>query len=438
MAVAYEKLVPALKTLLSEPAIDELGRRVAFIRRLRRVVASWFVWAVVLSRFGPGRPGFEQARDWYRQLTGTRVWPRPFQMRFKQRAAVALFQRAFAQAVGPWRTDRPRPAHPLARRFPDVVAVDSTLVQVADGLRAVFPGTRAAAASLKVLLAISVFGALPLAARVVAGHRHDMRLFPGLSRFRPGTLLLFDKGFVAYSRLRAIARANLHYLAPMRFNGNALIVGVHYAPKRLRRAVAGGPASGVRLRDVLSAHTRIGKPYDLEVLVIPSRGTDRAPVRARLVIVPGPRGEQRPYLTTLAADAWAPAVLAEVYRLRWQIELVFKELKQDLHLQELPSKDPHAVQIFAWASLIALAVSRTITSCFGSLSQLVGLTAALRPKLLTRALRGTIRLLGALLRAPRGLAATVLPLFVSELLRDVRSTDTDRLDSFARLRPMLA
>jgi len=70
MAVAYEKVVPALKQLSIEATIDEVGRRVAFIKRLRAVIAGWFVWAVVLSRFGHGQPGFEQARDWCTKLTG--------------------------------------------------------------------------------------------------------------------------------------------------------------------------------------------------------------------------------------------------------------------------------------------------------------------------------------------------------------------------------
>ena len=52
MPVRYDKLVPALKHLLDEERIDLVGRSVAFIRRLRQLRASAFVWAVVLSRFG--------------------------------------------------------------------------------------------------------------------------------------------------------------------------------------------------------------------------------------------------------------------------------------------------------------------------------------------------------------------------------------------------
>ena len=90
MSVRYDKLVRALKAVLPEETLSALGRAVAFIRRLREIRASIFVWSVVLSRFGSGLPAFEQARQWYRRLGGTEFWPRPFQMRFKSAAAVRL------------------------------------------------------------------------------------------------------------------------------------------------------------------------------------------------------------------------------------------------------------------------------------------------------------------------------------------------------------
>lgn len=97
MSVRYDKLVPALKTLLPDDTLSTIGRAVAFIRRLREIRASVFVWSVVLSRFGDGRPAFEQARQWYGRLAGATLWPRPFQMRFKSRAAVRLLERTWVQ-----------------------------------------------------------------------------------------------------------------------------------------------------------------------------------------------------------------------------------------------------------------------------------------------------------------------------------------------------
>lgn len=434
MKVAYDKLIPALKHRLPKRSLDLLGRSVDFIRRLRSVRASTFVWAVVLSRFGHGLPGFEEARRWYEELGGEAIWRRPFQMRFKTPAAVALLERSFDRAVAGWRGSQGRmPAHPLARKLADVVAVDSTLVQVADDLADVFPGTRATPASLKVLLSMSVFGSLPLAAKLYAGHRHDQILFPALDLFRKGTLLLFDKGFVAYERLRSIAAADLFYLCPMRLNGRAIIEGINQGPKKVRTALKQTPKH-LSLRDVLPRDKRIRKAWDLNVVI---RGGNKRVYRTRLVIVPGPKGVQRPYLTNLPAAEWEPSALKELYRLRWQIELVFRELKQDLNLTSVPTKDPHAAQCLVWASLLALAVSRTVSSWLCPPVNLVGLAAPIRPSLVSRALRGCAYLLGRALRTKGARLAVILEVLAHRLAYEVHILERKREDSFVRLKGLL-
>jgi hypothetical protein len=106
-------------------------------------------------------------------------------MRFKASSAVRLFEQAFEQAVSPWRKSMAR--HPLARHFPDIVAWDSTLVQVNDALSYCFWGTRLMAASLKVLLGVSLWGLRPVTAKVVPGHEHDGSFDPPLEQFRKRT-----------------------------------------------------------------------------------------------------------------------------------------------------------------------------------------------------------------------------------------------------------
>lgn len=438
MRTDYDKLIPSLKKLLPARRLNLLGRSVSFIRRLREITASAFVWSVILSRFGSGRPGFEQARQWHKRLTRKVVWPRPFQMRFKSAQAVKLFEAAFEQSVLAWRTARStRPKHPLAKKFPDVVAVDSTVVTVSDCLRKVFKGGSGALASIKVQFAISLFGLLPLWAKLQPGNQQDMKSFPPLDLFRKGVLYLFDKGYSAYHRLRSIAETDSYYLCPMRINGNPKIVAVHNAPAKVRKALKRHP-EGVPLRSMLPKETRPRRAWDLEVSLRIQAGTcDRTPVRTRLVLLPGRRGKkQHPYLTNLDPRQWAPAMLGELYRLRWQIELVFKELKQHLNLTSVPTKDPHAAKVFVWASLTALALSRTVTAWLYPLARVVGLASKIRPMLMTRALRATIRLLGRALTASTDVAIPILRLFVEEIFYEARSLQTQREDSFKRLLPM--
>jgi Transposase DDE domain len=432
MAIRYDELITGLKRRLPSHRLAVVARDISFIRRLRCIRPGKFVWAVVLSRFGHGRPGFAEARQWYERLGGARLWPRPFQMRFKQTTVVPLFEKAFETAVVGWRSGR-RVPHALSKWFADVVLWDSTLIQLPDALQRPFKGLRSAAASLKVTLAISAFGRVPLFARMGAGTDNDHRLFPPLEQFRPRTLWVFDAGFVAYRRFQEIDGAAQKFLCPMRSNGNAIILALHRGPAAARRGVNRAPGR-VRLRDVLPVGKRINAVWDLDVTLF-TRWKHR--VHARLVIVPGPGGVQHPYLTNLDRTPWSGELIRELYRLRWQVELVFKELKQDLNLTAIPTKDPNAAQVFAWASLIALGISREVGAWLVPGPVIAGLAARLRPALITRALRATVRILAHILTAPAAVVQPLVGLFREELLREAASSETKRDDSFARLATLL-
>lgn len=445
MTESYTKLVPALKERLPASELAEHGRTTGFIQRRRTVGASDFVWAVVMSRFATGIPGFDQARRIYSELSGREIWQRPFQKRFLSEAAVKLFAAAFEGAVAPWRKRR-RIDHPLAKHFSDIVAIDSTVVQLNDRLRRKFPGHMLAAAELKATLAISVFGLVPLMARITARKIHDTKLFPDLSLFRRGALLLFDAAYVAYDRLGEIARAGRYFVAPMRIDGAPRVLKVHSGPEKIRAKVAAASrparknaAAGVPLRELLSRGARVATTWDLDVLVFP--GNAKTPrrkenaVRLRLVIRPG-RGRSYFYLTNLTT-AWKPEAIAELYRLRWQIELVFKELKQHLSLESIPTKNPHAVHVFVWASLLALTVSRTVSATVTPLGKLNGLAPKQAVALASKAIRTSLSLFVWLLSNTAAVPDALILQMLEVVSRMSERRSQPRPDSFCRLIPLL-
>ena len=58
-------------------------------------------------------------------------------------------------------------------------------------------------------------------------------------------------------------------------------------------------------------------------------------------------------VTTLAAEEWPAADLVRLYRARWQIELLFKRMKQMLRMHQINCKRPDSVQATIWALLVA-------------------------------------------------------------------------------------
>jgi hypothetical protein len=58
-------------------------------------------------------------------------------------------------------------------------------------------------------------------------------------------------------------------------------------------------------------------------------------------------------LTTLPAQTWPTERLLELYRARWQIEVLFKRIKQVLAMHILPAQTPQGAQAMICALLVA-------------------------------------------------------------------------------------
>lgn len=67
-------------------------------------------------------------------------------------------------------------------------------------------------------------------------------------------------------------------------------------------------------------------------------------------------------ITTLDAGTWATADVLYVYRARWQVELVFKKMKQLLRLNQIRSKHRTSVEATVRALLIAWALQESTTT----------------------------------------------------------------------------
>jgi len=67
-------------------------------------------------------------------------------------------------------------------------------------------------------------------------------------------------------------------------------------------------------------------------------------------------------LTNLPADAWPIQRIADLYRLRWQIELAFKTLKSTFVMRDVPAKDPKLARSWILANLAAALLAEILSS----------------------------------------------------------------------------
>jgi len=65
-------------------------------------------------------------------------------------------------------------------------------------------------------------------------------------------------------------------------------------------------------------------------------------------------------VTNLSREEFFPADLAQIYRCRWEVELLFRELKTQYDLDEFDTSNEDVVKILLYAALLSLLVSREL------------------------------------------------------------------------------
>jgi hypothetical protein len=286
-------------------------------------------------------------------------------------AAVAFFQAAFQESlltVLSWENPSPM-SQAIQKYFAAIRIFDSTHCACSDALAEIFPacGGGGGEAGLKVLLSYD-YG---------AGQLHPLALLPanrsdqGLAELaaqqvQANELGLFDKGFHKAKALRGIQQRGGYYLLPWPHGVSVRqldATGNNPTPLDVAAQLKLSTQSGVEWSGVQlgqTDQTRLG-PVRLVAYRLRQEKADQR--RARLRETCRTKGRQ-PSQEALELAGWlilvtnAPtqllttAAVGFLYRVRWQIELIFKQWKSVLRLDVLPSANDSRVQCEVWARLL--------------------------------------------------------------------------------------
>jgi hypothetical protein len=194
-----------------------------------------------------------------------------------------------------------------------------------------------------------------------------------LSRFAwaRGDLVLGDRGYAKAGDLAAVVDAGADFV--VRIGWNALKLRTRDGvPFDLCAALDRLPEPGIGEAEISIALDRTGTKLLPARLVMlrkteaeaeASRRTARRKSRRQGKTVQRNTLKAAGYVLLLTSlDAARPAAdILALYRLRWQIELVFKRLKSLLDLAALPAKDPDLARSWIYAKLIVALLLEDVT-----------------------------------------------------------------------------
>jgi len=342
------KLFPAVR-------LRTLARESGAVIRQRKVDIVALFWTLVLG-FGVGESrtlaGLRRA---YERASGQRIEESSFYDRLNEGLVVML--KAALECAFSALAEVPRAlAGPLSG-FRDLLLTDATVIRVHDLLAKDFPACRTnhTQAAVKLHTIMSVTGASRQSVRMTGERRHENRVL-NIGEWVAERLLIFDLGYYDFGLFSRIAAQGGYFLSRLKDNGNPLITAVH-------RGSAGGLV-GERLQEVLPRLRR--EVLDVEVTVTFSRRRyagrrRREHMRLRLVAIKDKlAGDYHLYLTNIPSEKLAATDIQSVYASRWQIELLFKELKGTYRIDEVPSRRRCVVEALIYAALLTWMVSRQL------------------------------------------------------------------------------
>ena len=352
----HKSLNPALLLLLAKES--------GWYRRLGKIHPFEFLYSLVFGQLSADHPTLNAQA----QSLSSRVFRQALDQRYTP-AAVAYFQAAFAHTLKLTLQDQPTTpwAQLLRPHFGAVRLFDSTLLECQPSLATLFPacGGRASAAGLKVLLSFEYTQSLFSPLSVLPSKRSDQGLAEQATQtVGPQELGIYDKGFYKGPALQALAQRGGYFLIPY---PHSVSVWQTLSPGLLQLLdlsselkTATGPTVEWPALWLGQAQSRLGP-----VRVVAFRLGEENTNRRRDALRKKCRAYGRtPTAAALQLAGWlilvtnAPPeklptpVIGYLYRVRWQIELVFKQLKSVLRLDVLPSKNDSRVQCEIWARLL--------------------------------------------------------------------------------------
>ena len=342
--------------LLPEEKLKALARsRNAGDVRERKLTCTVFFWMAVLA-FGPGGPITLHKVLTYALVAGAMAGVATLQaVRSKEAVSEnfrerpwqyfeAVLQYLLVAYAALWSQVADQPNLAVVRDL-HVLLIDATVMRVAHQLIEVFPASANGKckewAAVKLHTSFRLFRGVPEVLALTAQKKNERKI-DFLRPLGETVLYIFDLGYWTYELFDTIMDRQQHFISRLRADCNPRILKVY----------VGDPTwAGQRLKDIKL------KGEKIDCLVnVSSDNTANPRMRHHVRLVGQWITKDKDwhlYITSLLAWQKYPlALIIDLYRLRWQIEILFRNLKHVLRMANFISTTENGLRIQIYAALI--------------------------------------------------------------------------------------
>ncbi|NPV72361.1 MAG: IS4 family transposase [Pelotomaculum sp.] len=360
-----------LNKMFSPEWLRDTAAKVGFVQRNRKIDPVTFFWVVVLG-FGVGvQRTLASLRRAYETASAETLVPSSFYDRFNK-GLIAFLKECLSHGIADLASHASLTLSDKLMGFKDLMVADGTVIRLHDKLAEQFPGARGKA-ELKIHTVTGITGNTKSIA-IHSGKTADIKTIR-ISSWVKDNILLFDLGYFKYELFSKIKDNGGYFVSRLKQSANPTIVSVLREHRGNTMDLA-----GKKLKDILPRLKR--EVLDIEVEVSfkdrasktknaekdgtfevyhPRGGAPKARETFRLVGVLDKESKAyHLYITNIAPEQLSAEEVALLYRARWSIELIFKELKRLYQLDVISSGAPAVVESLVLVAMLTLVVSHRL------------------------------------------------------------------------------
>jgi putative transposase len=348
-------LIELFKSTFHRDTILAWARDCGAVARLRKIHPQDFALSLVGCALGDEKRSVATARRLFDRIAGFMPEESSFYDRFTVEMA-DLMRRLFLRALGACSLER---REALAKMLGgtgilDVLAIDGSQVSLPSSAVEVLPSTSDAHGGFKLTATLSLLFQKVQRVDVTDARTHDRKAL-ALDRWLHGQLLLLDRGYSDHRLFKTIADRKGFFLTRLKESSVPVITAI--------RSGLGKTHIGKELTGNLPYRSVV----DLDARFRLRGGSTREFRVIRVVIE---RDTRDGYLqevdiwlvTNLAPADFSAEQVATLYRMRWEVEILFRALKSVGRLDQLHSASLPVIHAFLYASLLAVILAQDINA----------------------------------------------------------------------------
>lgn len=247
--------------------------------------------------------------------------------------------------------------------FDRLILQDGSSFALHDALAHVFPGRFSAVlpAAVELHCTLDLLQDAPLTISLSPDTDSEHEYCPAPESLR-GDLLMADRGYLNLAYLREIDRHGGHFLVRAKSGLNPRVISAFYENGNLMKSCQDRDLQAI----VSKCPKRQRAELEVEWLI------DGEPFRSRLIVRWNPETKCFDYLlSNLSQHKYPIDTLCLGYKLRWQVELLFKEWKSYTNLHKFDTEKDNIAESLIWASLAASALKRFLAHAAEHLLEVV-------------------------------------------------------------------